>query len=491
MIKSYDTEVTFLIILATVIMVLIVSENNLLSKYKKRSLVQWYLLLILAAFSEWFGFFLNGKPDGTILLHGVVKALEYSLIPYFCIKLLNVIEPERKNKWLPCLVGIHALFEFSSVFTGLAFYIDENNYFQSGEFNWVHTAMYIFCSVYTLTKCFVYGNHFQSSCKKISAGLVSLLLSGIILRQIKPEVRLELLSITFCAIFMYIYYVDILQRSDPLTGLLNRGSYISKVSDMSGQSAILYFDIDEFKNINDRYGHPYGDQVLKIVGQSIKEVYAKYGSCYRIGGDEFCVILEKKTEDVERFNAEFGQLLELKRKTEPNLPTVSLGYSVFHPEEDKIEDVIYSADVNMYRTKTKLRQALQETNRKLLAMVQAFQIAAEESSTLVFMYDLKEQSILVDERTAKAFGVAEKQEGIPYQTAKMGIVSEDTVEKYIQIHEEMLNGASKATGIIKLIQKDGTQSTQRLSFRAVYDEEGEPTGNAVGIYSIAKEIQEV
>lgn len=120
---------------------------------------------------------------------------------------------------------------------------------------------------------------------------------------------------------------------------------------------------------------------------------------------------------------------------------------------------------------------------KLLATVHAFQIAAEESSTLVFIYDLNGQSILVDEQTAKAFNVAEKQEGIPYQTAKMGIVSEDTVAEYIRIHENMLQGAVKSTGIVKLIQADGTQSTQKLSFRAVLDEDGNPTGTAVGIYA--------
>lgn len=186
---------------------------------------------------------------------------------------------------------------------------------------------------------------------------------------------MELLSITFIGIFIYIYFVDILQKSDPLTGLLNRGSYINKLSSLASKVAIVYFDVDEFKSVNDKYGHLYGDKVLHNVGQLIKDVYAKYGSCYRIGGDEFCVVLEK-------------------------------------------------------------------------------------------------------------------QDGIPYETAKMGIVSEDTVEEYIRIHEKMLQGAEKANGIVKLIQADGTVSTQKLSFYAVYDEDGKPTGNAVGVYSVVQNEEE-
>lgn len=443
-----------------------------------------YWLLILAACFEWLGLYLNGKPQSTVLLHGFVKALEYSLVPYLCIQFLNIIELEQDNKWLPTLVGLNVLLELSSVVTGLTFYIDENNFYQHGPLNWIYTALCLFCSMYTMIKCFRYGNRFQSSSIRTSISLIALLLTGIVLRQINSEVRLELLCITYIAIFMYIYYLDILQKSDPLTGLLNRGSYISKISDMSGKAVILYFDVDEFKEVNDRYGHIYSDKVLHIVGQTIKGVYAKYGSCYRIGGDEFCVIMEEKAGDIGALNADFERLLNQTRKAEPNLPTVSFGYALFDPEKDEIEDAIYLADKNMYRTKTKLRRALQETNIKLLATVQAFQIAAEESSTLVFIYNLKTQSILVDERTAKTFGVAEEQVGVPYETAKMGIVSEDTVEEYIRIHEEMLNGASKASGIVKLIQADGAQSTQKLSFRAVFDEEGKPTGDAVGIYTV-------
>lgn len=486
MMNLYYTEITFIIIFVLFIMILVVSKNVLLSKQKKRSLMQWYVLLIIAACSEWMGFFLNGKPSNTMLLHGLVKALEYSLIPCFCIQFLNVIDSDKNNKWLFGLVGINVLIEFYSIFTGLTFYIDENNFYQYGEFKWVYTALCIICIVYTMIKGFSYGKRFQSSCKKISIALVLLLISGIAMRQINKEVGVELMCITFIAIFMYIYYVDILQKSDALTGLLNRGSYISKLSDMPESAMILYFDIDEFKEVNDRYGHLYGDKVLHLIGQSIKEAYAKYGSCYRIGGDEFCAILEEKVENIEDLNAGFQQLLSEKRKIETNLPTVSLGYAKFDLGKDKIEDAVYLADQNMYRTKTKLRKALQETNIRLLATVQAFQIAAEESSTLVFLYDLNEQSILVDEKTAKNFGVAEKQKGIPYETAKMGIVSEDTVDEYIKIHERMLEGASKSTGIVKLIQSDGTQSTQKLSFRAVLDEQGNPTGSAVGIYSMVQ-----
>ena len=125
---------------------------------------------------------------------------------------------------------------------------------------------------------------------------------------------------------------------------------------------------------------------------------------------------------------------------------------------------------------------LEKINRKLYNSMKAFQIAAEESGSLVFTYDTANQTIFVDEQTAKAFGVAEEQPGVPYDMVERGIVSEDTVQEYLRIHEAVIQGASEAGGIVKLIQADGSQAVQELHFRAIMDENGQPTGTAVGVY---------
>ena len=87
---------------------------------------------------------------------------------------------------------------------------------------------------------------------------------------------------------------------------------------------------------------------------------------------------------------------------------------------------------------------LQEVNKKLYASMKAFQIAAEESGSLVFTYDTQTQTIFVDEQTAKQFGVKEIQQGVPYEMLKMGIISEDTQSEYLRLHEAMIRGAKEA-----------------------------------------------
>lgn len=125
---------------------------------------------------------------------------------------------------------------------------------------------------------------------------------------------------------------------------------------------------------------------------------------------------------------------------------------------------------------------LQETNEKLYSTMKAFQIAAEESGSLVFTYDIKKQTIFVDERTAQSFKVDTVQTGVPHEMVKLGIVSEDTKSEYIRIHEAVMKGAKEAKGIVKLIPVGGTETVFELNLRSIFDKSGKATGTAVGVY---------
>ena len=127
-------------------------------------------------------------------------------------------------------------------------------------------------------------------------------------------------------------------------------------------------------------------------------------------------------------------------------------------------------------------RALKESNEKLYNSMQAFQIAAEESGSLVFTYDTNEQKILVDEKTAQAFHVEPIQTGVPYEMVNRGIIAQESVKEYIRIHEAMLHGEKEAGGIVKLIPADGRETIYDLKFRMIMNEDGRPSGTAVGVY---------
>ena len=71
----------------------------------------------------------------------------------------------------------------------------------------------------------------------------------------------------------------------------------------------------------------------------------------------------------------------------------------------------------------KTLETLRGINRKLYSSMKAFQIAAQESGSLVFTYDIEKQTIFVDEQTAEAFGVTVEQPGVPYEMMERGIIA--------------------------------------------------------------------
>jgi len=129
-----------------------------------------------------------------------------------------------------------------------------------------------------------------------------------------------------------------------------------------------------------------------------------------------------------------------------------------------------------------------ENNTK--EMLRAFQIASEESGSIIFVYNLAKQSITVTSATAKNWGVATEQSGVPYEIVKGNIVAEDSKAEYVRLHEAMLNGAEKIQGRLRLQNAAGDIQYYDLTLRALLRADGTPLGKAVGIYRNITEQQE-
>ena len=143
-------------------------------------------------------------------------------------------------------------------------------------------------------------------------------------------------------------YLLFLALSIP-AGLLNQNSYLNRTAEMRRRGGVLVvFDVDDFKQINDRYGHLQGDICLAEIGRCLKKAYARSGYCYRTGGDEFCVLMENADREAQCAQ-EFVRQLEQRRKAVDFLPTVSFGSAPFLGED--VLAVKNRADREMYRYK--------------------------------------------------------------------------------------------------------------------------------------------
>lgn len=141
---------------------------------------------------------------------------------------------------------------------------------------------------------------------------------------------------------------------DGLTGLLNQNSFLNRSEEMNYTNGMLIvFDVDDLKHVNDVFGHAKGDLCLSIIADCIKKAYAKYGYCYRFGGDEFFVLL-KNSRIEEACCAQFESFIEKKRKKYNYLPSVSYGSAMLLTGDTvSIKDL---ANQNMYLNKKKHKQ---------------------------------------------------------------------------------------------------------------------------------------
>jgi len=99
-------------------------------------------------------------------------------------------------------------------------------------------------------------------------------------------------------VLYYLYCNEMWNQLDGLTGLLSQKSYLNRTLNLQPEDKMLIvLDLDNFKYINDTYGHQAGDQCLKVIAECLKKAYSRYGNCYRIGGDEFCVLFRKPEKE--------------------------------------------------------------------------------------------------------------------------------------------------------------------------------------------------
>lgn len=155
--------------------------------------------------------------------------------------------------------------------------------------------------------------------------------------------------------------INFLAYHDSLTHLANRTALEKELEDIlanypAGQSgAVLFVDIDNFKVINDTFGHSYGDKLLVLLGGLLADCSAGEGFVARMGGDEF-VILLKQIQDVEhptRFAKKIRDVLRAPLQiNEKNFDvTLSIGATIFPQDGASKEEILKNADLAMYQAK--------------------------------------------------------------------------------------------------------------------------------------------
>ncbi len=155
-----------------------------------------------------------------------------------------------------------------------------------------------------------------------------------------------------------------LANTDALTGLYNE-RYLSERLKRNGKLrkkfAMFYLDLDRFKPVNDTYGHDMGDRLLKAVSRRLCKCIRKTDYAFRIGGDEFSLIIEEgniNDEFCEMMVRRIKRVIDRPFNIEGRLLSVdtSCGYAIYPEHSQKIDEIRIMADHRMYEDKTQNRK---------------------------------------------------------------------------------------------------------------------------------------
>jgi diguanylate cyclase (GGDEF)-like protein len=156
---------------------------------------------------------------------------------------------------------------------------------------------------------------------------------------------------------------------DPLTGLGNRRKLAADVGAWRAQPnpaprLLMLFDLDGFKTYNDTFGHPAGDALLTRLGVKLRSEVAPHGDAYRLGGDEFCAVLDVDADHVEEVIAVAAHALT--ESGEEFSISASYGVVLLPHEADTLERGLQIADERMYSHKHGRASGAREQARDVL-----------------------------------------------------------------------------------------------------------------------------
>jgi diguanylate cyclase (GGDEF)-like protein len=182
------------------------------------------------------------------------------------------------------------------------------------------------------------------------------------LSRVKVYTILFLVAVIVAALLAYLYRLKIMHRDavsealkDELTGLYNKRAFERFFRPDAKQVALVFIDVDHFKEYNDTYGHPAGDELLRRIAAVLKRHLHGDASAYRVGGDEFVVaFLDTNESDVRRFGETIVEAVRAEAIPHESNPfktaTVTVGASLANVPVDR-HRIYACADKALYAAK--------------------------------------------------------------------------------------------------------------------------------------------
>ncbi|MDD3402383.1 MAG: diguanylate cyclase [Hespellia sp.] len=260
--------------------------------------------------------------------------------------------------FIPVIVNLAAV--LLSPVWGWVFYVTEECVYQRGPLYFVFIVAFAYSVLISLERKVEAFRHFPSYFKRRIINSSVVMLGALLVQVIFSQYHTTWIIICVYFVLYYALLCEINSMVDGLTGVLNKFVFNKQIQHLQITHASRYYllmiDVNDFKLVNDRNGHLYGDKCLIEIAALIRGTFDSATQIFRFGGDEFSVLLKAESdESVEQYIEELKNGFDRKQKTWKDFPDIAVGYAQFTPNMIPHETVSL-ADELMYENKRKIKE---------------------------------------------------------------------------------------------------------------------------------------
>jgi diguanylate cyclase (GGDEF)-like protein len=344
-------------IISLIILSGLLYSDNILDNHRKKPLLYGITLTIIVILAEVVTVLSEAGIADLHVMNIICNVIGFALTPFIPIVLISIFDFRTLRKHLLLLIptALNMIAAVLSPLFGLLFYIDRNNSYERGSIFPVFVIAYIVNILYLVVTTIHTGQKYLYPIKGKILALSLFTFAGTCVQLLVPSVYSTWHCVTLSLFLYYMILSEFEGSFDTLTRLYNRAAFEKDLKRLKTRKmfSVVAMDINNFKAINDTYGHKYGDTVLKKVAAIIRDSFIDRCTCYHISGDEFFVICrDANLEKLEQMLKSMTDKLTEERRNDNCLPTIAYGYSFFQGgNTPDIQKILKEADEQMYRFK--------------------------------------------------------------------------------------------------------------------------------------------
>lgn len=339
--------IIYVVVFTMIIFILTILHNSIIPKKQNIFFLITALLIIIIIILEAITLIFDNSPIKYKWIHFTSNFLGFCLSPLLEYTIgIALVPDEKKSKWYFILwCGFTCWMIITSIFGNGVFYIDENNHYSRDK----GFIVYIIISVIGILFLFFENLSLLKKMQHKGAKVVwinyGFMFFSLFFQAIWPQVHTTWLCAAFSSAMYYMYYNEILQQIDPLTGLFNNNNFLLEYSKIKKESILVVIEIENFAKLRHFYTRGESNKMIISIATEIKNYYSKYGRCFSLNTGEFCIIVPNKKYNFEIINKAFFMKYITSNYKKENLTLLTIGYTSVKPKEN-IDTVLTRTDVS-------------------------------------------------------------------------------------------------------------------------------------------------